>query len=388
MDKASVKTDRQRQEQYSDRIHAMNLIEGWWWEASKFKPRPDQPTEPTSNVKPHIWRWADVGPAVLECGELIGLGQGAKKAERRVLVLSNPGLNGQYAVTNTFFADLQLIKPGEAAPSHRHTTTAARFIFEGHGGWTTVEGERADLEPGDFVINPQWAWHDHGNDGPDDFVFLDVLDIPLMTNLASATWDFDYVKATGDKEKTIQKLVHPKNYSQSVYNTPGMVPKFVQGTRRDHSPLIGYKWRTVKANLQRLRNDPASRYDGVIMEFTNPETGDSVGPTTSVCAQMLRPDERTLAHRENTSTVYICVEGNGVSEIGGTRIEWTKNDIFVVPSWTWHSHANLSKSEDAFLYAASDAPVIRKLGMWREQRMTERNEIEDTGWNAYSLKHL
>ena len=162
------KTLLERQEKYSKRIHDLHMTEGWWWDVPGFKPRPDQPTEPTSPVVPHIWRWSDVRPSLLESGELVGLGQGRRKAERRVLVLNNPGMGGQYAITNTYFGDLQLIKPGEAAPSHRHTTTATRFVFEGSRGWTTVEGERVYLSPGDIVLNPQWAWHDHGNDGPDN----------------------------------------------------------------------------------------------------------------------------------------------------------------------------------------------------------------------------
>ena len=145
-----------RQKVYSSKVHDLHMIEGWWWDAQDFKPRPDQPTHPQSAAIPHIWNWSEVGPLVHGMGDPelgVGLGQGAKKAERRVLVLRNPALDPQYAVTNTFFGDLQLVKKGEVAPSHRHTTTAARFIFEGSGGWTTVEGERASLKPGDLVIN-------------------------------------------------------------------------------------------------------------------------------------------------------------------------------------------------------------------------------------------
>ena len=262
----------------------------------------------------------------------MGLGQGNKRAERRVFVLNNPGLGGQYAVTNTFFGDLQLIKPGEAAPSHRHTTTAARFVFEGSRGWTTVEGERIYLSPGDVVLNPQWAWHDHGNDGPDNFLFFDVLDIPLLTALASATWDFEYVKVTRDPKKTTQDLRVPNNYSLGLYSTAGIVPKYLGSTRNDQSPLMAYRRETVQRSLNHLRSENGSPHDGVIVEFTNPESGGPIGPPMSVCAQLLPPGSRTFAHRHNTSTVYIKFEGEGYTLVNGKRIEWTKSDIFVVPS--------------------------------------------------------
>ncbi|MGH7824501.1 MAG: cupin domain-containing protein [Candidatus Binatia bacterium] len=371
----------ERQKAYSTKIHDLHITEGWWWDVPGFKPRPDQPVEPTSPVVPHIWRWSEVRPLLLESGELVGLGQGARKAERRVLVLQNPGMGSQYAITNTYFGDLQLIKPGEAAPSHRHTTTAARFVFDGSRGWTTVEGERVYLSPGDIVLNPQWAWHDHGNDGPDDFLFFDVLDIPLLTALATATWDFDYVQVTGDAKKTIQDLTVPDNYSRNFYTTGGIVPRFVHNQRKDQSPLIAYRWQEIRETLNRLRSEKGSPYDGILVEFTNPENGGPIGPTMSACAQLLPPGGRTLSHRHNTSTVYIVAEGQGCTEVNGARIEWAKNDIFAVPSWHWHEHVN-DGGQDAYLYSVTDSPVVESLGLYREQRKTPSGEIDLIGWVA------
>ena len=270
-------------------------------------------------------------------------------------------MGGQYAITNTFFGDIQLVKKGEVAPTHRHTTTAARFIFEGSGGWTTVEGERAMLSPGDIVFNQQMGWHDHGNDGPDDFLMFDVLDIPLLTALGTATWDFEYVKINRDKEKTAQDLRWPLNYSNNLYRAGGIVPKFVGGSRPDHSPLLSYAFETVRDTLNRLRGERGSPHDGVIVEFVNPVTGGSIGPTMSICAQLLRPGEKTLSHRHNTSTIYIGVQGNGYTLAGDRQITWSKHDIYAVPSWCWHEHGNAS-SEDAIVYSVSDSPVMEKLG--------------------------
>lgn len=376
-----------RQKEYSSKVKKLDMIEGWWWASKEFQPRPDQPTYPQSSAVPFIWKWSDVGPLVHEMGDPelgVGLGQGAKKAERRVLVLRNPGLGGQYAVTNTFFGDIQIVKKNEIAPSHRHTTTAARFIFEGSGGWTTVEGERAKLAPGDLVINQQLGWHDHGNEGPDDFVFFDVLDIPLLTSLATATWDFDYVKVTGDKGKTAQDLEFPLNHSNNLYQSGGIVPKFVGGSRPDHSPMLSYRWEVVRDTLQRLRKEEGSPYDGIIVEFTNPVNGGSVGPTMSICAQLLRPGEKTLSHRENINTIFIGAEGKGYTKVGDKRIDWSKWDIFAVPSWHWHEHGNDS-AQDAVIYSVSDSPVIDKLGLLCEHRKTKDGETEYIGWKPNRL---
>jgi len=368
------------QQDYTQRVHDSDMIEGWWWDSTEFRPRPDQPVEPSGPAVPHVWSWSTVGPLIHESGEVVGLGQGPGEAERRVLVLRNPGLTPQYAMTNTFFGDIQLIEPGEVAPSHRHTTTAARFVFEGMGGWTSVEGERVDLEPGDIVLNPQWAWHDHGNDGDDNFVFFDILDIPLLTHLGTAVWDFDYVQVTGDKANRKQPLTRPNNKCMSLFDSSGIIPRFVSSSRADHSPLLGYRYTTVRATLEKMRDEKGSPNDGIIVEFNNPESGTSIAPTMSICAQLLRPNEKTLLHRHNWSTIYIAIDGHGTTVVDDTTLEWEKNDIFVVPSWRWHKHSNRSNETDAVLYSVSDLPVIEKIGLRREQQQSESGDIKDTGW--------
>ena len=134
------------------------------------------PFEPRSPCVPAIWRYAQVRPWLMESGRLIS----AQEAVRRVLILENPGLPGSSGVTQSLYAGLQLILPGEVAPSHRHTQSALRLIVEGSGAYTAVEGERAVMHPGDFIITPSWTWHDHGNPAAGPVVWLDGLDIPMV----------------------------------------------------------------------------------------------------------------------------------------------------------------------------------------------------------------
>src|SRR5437879_840124 len=133
------------------------------------------PTPQTPCV-PALWRYDEVRPFLMEAGRIIT----AREAERRVLILRNPGMQGQAAVTRTLFAGLQLILPGEVAPAHRHTQSALRFVIEGEGAYTAVDGERTTMRPGDFIITPSWTFHDHGNPGDVPVVWLDGLDIPMV----------------------------------------------------------------------------------------------------------------------------------------------------------------------------------------------------------------
>src|SRR5436305_2883859 len=138
--------------------------------------------EPVPSCVPAIWYYRDVRPHLLESGKLIT----AQEATRRVLMLMNPGLGGEASITGSLFAGLQLIMPGEIAPAHRHTQSALRFIIEGHGAYTAVDGERTAMEPGDFVITPSWTWHDHGNETEEPMVWLDGLDIQIVKLLSAS----------------------------------------------------------------------------------------------------------------------------------------------------------------------------------------------------------
>src|SRR5580692_7170136 len=122
---------------YYDRISKFNMAPLWE------RLRQLVANEPKTQCAPAIWRFKDVKAMVMESADLIS----AKEAERRVLVLENPALRGQSRITQTLYAGLQLIMPGEVAAAHRHTASAIRLIMDGAGAYTSVEGERTYMSP-------------------------------------------------------------------------------------------------------------------------------------------------------------------------------------------------------------------------------------------------
>ncbi|HZU07977.1 MAG TPA: cupin domain-containing protein [Chloroflexota bacterium] len=311
-------------------------------------------TEPRPKAVPHHWRWAEMRPLVYRAGELIG----TEEAERRVVMLVNPGLREACAITGTLYAGLQLILPGEIARSHRHTAAALRFIVEGHGAYTAVDGEKTIMNPGDLVLTPNWTWHDHGNESDEPMVWLDGLDLPLVTHLDAIFFE--------NYPEVRQPLHKPVDDSLRKYGAPALVPTYERHLG-DYSPLLNYTWERTRAALVALAAESAgSPYDGVIMEYVNPRTGGPVMPTMGCYIQLLPPGFASAAHRHTSSVVYHVVEGEGYSLVGDQRFDWQAKDVFCVPSWAPHQHVNTSSSAPAILFSYTDAPVLRALGLFRE----------------------
>ena len=197
------------------------------------------PPTPVTPCVPALWKYRDVRSYIMEAGELIS----AAEAERRVLVLENPGLRGASSITHTLYAGLQLILPGEIAPSHRHTQTALRFIIEGTGAYTAVDGERVTMHPGDFIITPSWTWHDHGNPGADPVVWLDGLDVPMV-----AYFDAGFMERYPEDT---QPVTRSEGDSRARYGS-GMLP-VDYAPQSLTTPLFCYPYRQTREALEQLR---------------------------------------------------------------------------------------------------------------------------------------
>lgn len=316
--------------------------------------------EPRVRSLPFIWRWQDVRPRILRAGALVT----ASEAERRVLMLVNPGLDGRPAATATLFAGIQLILPGEVARTHHHTPTAVRFVIEGEGAYTTVSGEKSAMHKGDYLTTPNWTWHDHGNDGSEPVIWLDGLDIPLVTSL-----DAVFYEEFGEDRQPLTKPV-----DDSIRRWGSNLRPVWEPAPKGYSPVLNYRWETARSALHGLRDDSGSPFDGVILEYIDPHTGGPTVPTMAAYLQLLRKGERTLAHRHVASTVYHVAEGGGVSVIAGQRFDWQEGDTFVVPSWTWHEHA--SAGGEAVLFSFSDRPALQAFGLEREEALAGGHQEE------------
>jgi gentisate 1,2-dioxygenase len=312
--------------------------------------------EPKSQARPHLWRWKEIRPQLLRSGELVS----AAEAERRVLMLLNPGLEGQVATTPTLYSGIQLILPGEVARTHRHTPNALRFIMEGQGAYTVVDGEKVTMAPGDFVLTPNWTWHDHGSEGSEPVMWLDGLDMPLARTLEGIFFE-PYTEES-------QSLTKQRNESVASYGTGGLLPTWRRPTSL-HSPLLKYAWTDAREALMNLGMDSESPFDGAMLEYVNPVTGGPSLPTMASFLQRLKPGQKTQAHRHSSSAVYLAVEGYGRTTVEGKEYEWAPGDVFALPTWCWHAHENLSASEDAILFSFTDAPVMKALSLYREQSM-------------------
>jgi gentisate 1,2-dioxygenase len=311
------------------------------------------PPEPQPATVPALWRYDEIRPLLLEAGRLIT----ATEAERRVLVLQNPGLKGTSQVTQSLYAGLQLILPGEVAPSHRHTASALRFVMEGDGGgYTAVDGERTAMRSGDFILTPSWSLHDHGNLGSEPVIWMDVLDIPIVNMLDTSFAEHPDPDARPAARLEGDALArYGANMLPLEYRPNGL-----------SAPIFSYPYSRSRAALDQLsRGGPVDPCHGVKLQYVNPSTGGYPMPTIAAFLQLLPRGFGGVAYRSTDATIYAVVEGRGRSRVGSRAFEWKPQDVFVVPSW--HKVAHEAETE-AVLFSASDRAAQKALGLWREER--------------------
>jgi gentisate 1,2-dioxygenase len=319
-----------------------------------------EPWFPKSTSVATLWRYRDLRAHVLRSLELVS----PEKAGRRVVYLSNPRRRVVSASVGWLYTGLQVMNPGEVASSHRHSASALRFIMEGRGAYTVVDGHKMTLGRNDFVLTPNGTWHEHGVAAEGTTcIWQDGLDIPLMNALEANFYEVH--------PELAQKVTYPVDDSSHLYRTAGLRPS--TGTwSHAYSPLLKYEWEpTYEGLLRHAKASDGSPFDGVMMDYMNPLTGGPVMQTLGASMQLLRPGERTKAHRHTGSVIYQCAKGSGYSVIDGRRFDWGERDIFCVPSWALHEHANASSGEDACLFAFHDLPVMRALGLYREEAYGE-----------------
>lgn len=307
---------------------------------------------PARRTRPTLWRYADVRPNLLRAGELAPI----EKAERRVLVLCNPGLGIEnMQATPSIYIGLQLILPGETAPNHRHTPMAVRFVIEGKGGYTVVQGEKLPMEKGDLILTPPKLWHQHGHEGTEPVIWLDALDLPLIHGL----------EASYAIEGEIQAVTDPRNASTARFRQGGIVPYASLSRRRDDYPLLRFPWQEVRQTLTGLAG-VTPKDEPVHVAYVNPETGRECMATLGFSALMLRPGEDLRLTRRSASSVFHVVEGSGTATVDGQALAFGESDTFAAPTHAEIRLANASGKTPAFVFVVDDAPLHRKLGFYEE----------------------
>jgi gentisate 1,2-dioxygenase len=309
--------------------------------------------EPVSGCQPAAWSFADIRAAMIEAGGLIT----AKEAERRVLILENPGLRGQSKITTDLYAGVQLVLPGEVAPAHRHSQSALRFVLEGDGAHTAVNGERTLMHYGDFIITPPMAWHDHGNETDQPTFWLDGLDIPIVQFL-----DASFSEHHDEDE---QPIARPVGDSQARFGS-NLMP-VDQRPAAGASSIFSYPYgRTREALAQLARSHAWDACHGLKMRYSNPVTGGYPMTTIAAFIQLLPKGFQTARYRSTDATIFVAVEGRGRTRIGADFVvDWQPRDIFVVPSWKPVVH---DAADEAVLFSFSDRPVQEVLQLFREER--------------------
>ena len=347
MSTTKVESGNEKLEALHQRL-AENALAGHW-----------QSRDQAPKLEPWVWPWSAIHSCLMEAGEVVPIGGAGDATARRTVQLINPALTGPKSTSRTFHVSVQLVKPGETAEAHRHTFNAMRFVVQSTGMYTTADGEQMIMEPGDLLVQPGWAWHDHTNITDEPAIWLDLLDHPL-------TRYFDSMFSEVFGEGGAQPITKPDGYCRQQF-----------GSLRPHAAAVGpkavaysYKWTETLKSLELQAAGEGDPYDGALLEYVNPVTGGATLPTMGCSIQMLRPGEATKPHRHTGSTAYHAVRGQGVTTVGRgetQELKWGEQDCFFVPPWQWHQHRNLSKSEPAIIFSVTDRPALEAFGFYREE---------------------
>lgn len=304
--------------------------------------------EPTGIPPAHQWRWADLAPVVAAAAETVK----GHDADHRVLVLRNPNLGGRMGSTATIVGAIQCVLPGERTTPHRHTAAAVRVILEGDGGATYVDGIRCDMHPGDFVVTPNWTWHNHDIDRAVRTVWLDILDVPFVKQLNAMFGQLGPANAYPETMGTLPDAVFSRGGLMPVSDRPP-VP---------YTPRFRYPWQEVAAVLAEM---PAAEDGTRAVRYSNPLDGGPVTATLDATAIAPPVGTHGRARRMSAGGICVVVEGQGESRIGDRTLQWGPRDIFTLPEWSWTSH--MAAAPGARLITVTDREARRRLGLLREE---------------------
>jgi len=315
------------------------------------------PILPKPRAVPYVWKWSRLLPLAKKSGELVPVGRGG---ERRAIGLANPGLGGHAYVTSTLWAAIQYLGPRETAPEHRHSQNAFRFVVEGEGVWTVVNGDPVRMSRGDLLLTPGWHFHGHHNVTDKPMAWIDGLDIPF-----SQQNDVGFFEVGSER---VTDYATPRfSRTERLWSYPGLRP--LSGLQNTvSSPLSAYRWEfTDRALTEQLlleeEGQPATVEQGhAAIRYINPTTGGDVMPTIRCEFHRLRASCDTPIRREVGSSVFQVFEGSGSVTMNGIQHNLDIGDLFAIPSWIpW----SLQAETQFDLFRFSDAPIMEVLNFAR-----------------------
>jgi gentisate 1,2-dioxygenase len=315
------------------------------------------PFHPEPRAVPHLWRWSELLPLAARSAELVPVGRGG---ERRAISLGNPGLAGDPYTTPTLWAAIQYLAPREDAPEHRHSQSAFRFVLEGEGVWTVVDGDPVAMRRGDLLLTPGWQFHGHHNVSAQPMAWLDGLDIPLVAQTDQGFFEFG-------PEQVRTRATPDRSQSERLWGAPGLTPVSLAGPR-PHSPLVAYRWAHTDAALDAQLELSDEGRPGVLgpghaaIRYTNPTTGGDALATMRTEFHRLRPGAAARPARTSASSVWQVFDGDGQVTLNGTGYQLARGDVFALPSWT---SLTLEASGQLDLFTFSDTPIFEKLSLLR-----------------------
>ena len=322
------------------------------------------PKHPRSKALPHVWRWADLVPLAARAGNLVPVGRGG---ERRAIALANPGLGGRPFATPTLWAAIQYLMPNEDAPEHRHTQHAFRFVVEGEGVWTVVNGDSVAMRRGDFLPQAGWNWHAHHNAAQEPMAWIDGLDIPYSYYTETQFFEF------GRDALSEAEMVTPEfSRSERLWAHPGLVPMGADSASRG-TPLLAYRWHHTDEALGEQLSLESEGYPATLepghaaVRFADPRSGADVLPTVRCEVHRIAPGAKTTPSQVVGSSVVQVFDGEGTVFVGDKSWHVQRGDIFVVPSWQMFAveadNDQASSASGAMdLFSFSDAPIIEAVG--------------------------
>lgn len=332
---------------FEKRIEALEMARLWDVMAGLVRP------EPPKTCAPYAWQYQAVRPLLDEAARTVP----TELAERRVLILENPQLRGTSAVTQSLYAGLQIVCPDEIAPPHRHSQAALRFCLESDGAYTMVGERKIDMQPFDLVLTPPFAWHEHGNHGKSNAVWLDGLDIPMVRFFATEYAEHGpgvSANAHGDAASRVAARAHqPLNADGSV-----------RATNRGES-IVHYPFAQWRASLDELLETEGG--SSAAMEFVDPQTGGPAMSTISAFARIVRSGENFTLPRSTESQVFVVVEGEGSIDIDDLSEDAESCKVLVAPPW---SQVSFKAKSNLVVFSYSDRAAQRALGFWRLEGMS------------------